>query len=132
MTGKPLRVIVGIVVAADGRVLVNQRRPGTHMAGYWEFPGGKLHAGETPRTGLVRELAEELGIRILAAEPLLILEHAYPARSVQLDVWRVTRYDGEPEGLEGQPLRWVAPADLRTLGLLPADGPIVEALLAHT
>ena len=63
---------------------------------------------------------------------VLILEHAYPARSVQLDVWRVTRYDGEPEGLEGQPLRWVAPADLRTLGLLPADGPIVEALLAHT
>ena len=132
MTGEPLRVIVGIIVAADGRVLVNQRRPGTHMAGYWEFPGGKLRAGEPPRTGLVRELAEELGIRILDAEPLLMLEHAYPARRVQLDVWRVIRYDGEPEGLEGQPLRWVAPADLHTLGLLPADGPIVEALLADT
>ena len=132
MTSEPLRVIVGIVAAADGRVLVNQRRPDTHMAGYWEFPGGKLHAGEAPRTGLVRELAEELGIRVLDAEPLLLVEHAYPARRVRLDVWRVTRYDGEPEGLEGQPLRWVAPPDLPDLGLLPADGPIVEALLAGT
>ena len=121
---------MGIVAAADGRVLVNQRRPDAHMAGYWEFPGGKLQAGEAPRTGLVRELAEELGIRVLDAEPLLMLEHAYPAQSVQLDVWRVTRYDGKPAGLEGQPLRWVAPADLRHVDLLPADGPIVESLLA--
>ena len=123
-----LRVVVGVLMNGAGNVLVNQRRPGTHMAGFWEFPGGKLGAGENPRDGLRRELAEELGVEVLDAEPLLVLSHRYPERCVQLDVWRVTRYQGKPQPREGQPLRWVPPGHLPSLGLLPADAPIVEAL----
>jgi 8-oxo-dGTP diphosphatase len=123
-----VHVLVGILEDADGRVLVNQRRPGTHMAGYWEFPGGKRDRGETPREALDRELAEELGIDVLDAAPLMELRHTYPERRVRLDVWRVTRYAGEPRALEQQPLKWVAVESLLEIGLLPADAPIVHAL----
>ncbi len=129
--GEVLQVVVGILADGAGNVLVNQRRPGTHLAGCWEFPGGKLQPDERPRQGLARELAEELDVAVLEAERLLMLEHAYPTRRVHLDVWRVTRYRGSPRSCEGQTLRWVAPADLLELALLPADGPIVEALLAR-
>lgn len=121
-------VMVGLLEDGRGRVLVNQRRPGTHMEGHWEFPGGKRGDGETPREALCRELAEELGIDVLEASPLLELEHRYPDRHVLLDVWRVERYAGEPRGLEGQPLRWVSVDTLEDISLLPADAPIIEAL----
>jgi mutator protein MutT len=124
-----IHVLVGIIEDADGRVLVNQRRPGTHMAGFWEFPGGKRDEGETARGALCRELAEELGIDVLEAAPMLELVHQYPEKRVRLDVWRVERYAGEPRGLERQALRWVAAESLTEIGLLPADTPIVDALL---
>ena len=132
MNTQLLRVVVGVLANRDGRVLVNQRLPGTHMAGFWEFPGGKLDPGEAPRAGLDRELAEELGIKVLGAEPLMTLEHDYPNRRVQLSVWQVTGYAGEPESREGQPLRWVQPKELGALGLLPADEPIIAALVARS
>lgn len=98
------------------------------MAGSWEFPGGKLEPGESPLTGLKRELAEELGIRVDSAEPLLELSHRYPDRYVRLDVWWVVAYSGEVESREGQALRWVAAAALGEVALLPADQPIVAAI----
>ena len=122
---------MGVLADAQGRVLINQRRSGTHLEGFWEFPGGKLNPGEDPRVGLARELAEELGVTVLDAEPLLTLRHDYPGQRVRLDVWRVTRYLGEPSSVEGQPLRWLKPADLSQAGLLPADAPIVETLLSQ-
>jgi 8-oxo-dGTP diphosphatase len=126
---KPLHVLVGLIGDARGRWLVNQRRPGTDLAGFWEFPGGKRHSGETPFAALRRELHEELGIDVLAAEPWLELLHDYPDKKVLLDVWRVLDYRGEAGAREGQALDWVEPAALAALPLLPADLPIVEALL---
>ena len=130
MSGRePLHVLVGLIGDAQGRWLVNQRRPGTDLAGFWEFPGGKLQAGETPFAALCRELDEELGIEVLAAEPWLELVHDYPDKKVLLDVWRVLDYRGEVGAREGQALDWVAAARLTALPLLPADLPIVAALL---
>ena len=123
-----LHVLVGILQDAEGRVLVSQRLPGTHMAGYWEFPGGKRDEGETPVAALRRELAEELGIEVVDASHLIELVHEYAEKRVRLDVWRIERYDGVPQGLERQPLRWVALDELLEIGLLPADAPIVDAL----
>ncbi|HEU4617188.1 MAG TPA: 8-oxo-dGTP diphosphatase MutT [Gammaproteobacteria bacterium] len=125
-----VEVLVGLIEDADGRVLVNRRRPGTHMAGFWEFPGGKRTAGETRLDALKRELDEELGITVLEAIPVLEVRHDYPDKSVALDVWRVLRYSGEPFAREGQELRWVETGALGEIGLLPADAPIVDALTA--
>ena len=124
-----LHVLVGLIEDADGRVLINQRRPGTHMAGHWEFPGGKRDDGESRFDALRRELAEELGIDVFEAAPWMELVHAYPERTVRLDIWRVTRYGGVPQGREGQALQWVEPERLLAAGLMPADRPIVDKLL---
>jgi 8-oxo-dGTP diphosphatase len=117
------------VIDAHGHVLIAQRPAGSHMAGFWEFPGGKLEAGEGRRAGLARELNEELGIHITGApRPLIRLEHSYPSKHVHLDIWVVRQYQGEARGLEGQALRWVSQQELETVQLLPADAPIVAAL----
>jgi len=124
-------VIVGILRDPAGRVLIGQRRPGTHMAGAWEFPGGKLEATEAPLDGLRRELEEELGIVVNSAEPLLKLRHSYSDCEVRLDVWWVLSYDGDVEPRESQVLSWVFPESLSTAELLPADAPIVDAIVAR-
>lgn len=121
-------VAVGIIENAQHQVLVAQRPGHKHQGGKWEFPGGKIHPGETTPEALARELHEELGITLRAACPLQRVRHAYPDRSVLLDVWRVTDYLGEPHGREGQPLRWVAPSGLSGLDLPDADRPIVRTL----
>ncbi len=123
-----IHVAAGVLVNADGGVLIARRLPGTHMAGRWEFPGGKLETGEGPRQGLYRELREELGIDVQVAEPLLKLSHRYADRHVHLDVWLVTEFLGEPESLEGQALQWVLPELLHSIDLLEADAPIIDAL----
>ena len=121
-------VVVGLIGDSSGRWLVNCRPPGTPLAGSWEFPGGKRQPGEAPLAALKRELDEELGVEVLEAEPVLVLEHDYPDKRVRLDVWHVRRYRGQATPREGQPLRWVTVAECRELPLLPADGPIVERL----
>jgi 8-oxo-dGTP diphosphatase len=123
-----LEVVAGALFDEDGRVLIAQRPPGKALAGRWEFPGGKLHAGEEAFAGLVRELREELGVEVHAAERLIRYSHAYPGRIVWLDMWVVTAWSGEPRGLDGQALKWVPPADLRGEDILEADQPIIEAL----
>jgi 8-oxo-dGTP diphosphatase len=116
------------VIDATGRILIAQRPAGKHLAGGWEFPGGKLEPGEDRRCGLARELREEIGIEILTPRPLLRLRHRYPGKEVLLDIWVVRHYRGEPEGLDGQALRWCTQDELQATELLPADGPIVAAL----
>lgn len=123
-----VEVVVGLIDDGAGRWLVNCRPPGTPLAGFWEFPGGKRQVGESRLAALKRELEEELGIEVLAAEPVLELEHEYPDKRVRLDIWRVREYRGVVTAREGQPLRWVSEHELRLLRLLEADWPIVEQL----
>jgi 8-oxo-dGTP diphosphatase len=123
-----IEVVAGALFDACGRVLIAQRPAGKALAGRWEFPGGKLHAGEDPYAGLVRELREELGVEVQAAGRLVRYPYAYPERTVWLDMWIVTDWSGAPRGLDGQALKWVAPARLHEEDILEADQPIVAAL----
>lgn len=127
---KPLtHVVAAAVIDAAGRVLIAQRPHGKHLAGGWEFPGGKLEAGEDRRAGLARELREELGITLIASpRPLIRVRHSYDFGDVLIDMWVVRQYAGEPRGLDDQALRWCARDELESVELLPADGPIVSAL----
>jgi len=125
-----IRVVAGALFDPQGHVLIAQRPPGTHMAGRWEFPGGKIDAGETELEALRRELREELGVTLRDAERLLELSHDYPERRVEISMWRVTSYSGVPRSLDGQALKWVDPRDLEREDLLEADRPILAALVA--
>jgi 8-oxo-dGTP diphosphatase len=125
---KSIEVVAGALYDASGRVLIAQRPPGKALAGRWEFPGGKLHEGEAAYDALVRELREELGIEVLAAERLMRYPHAYPDRVVWLDMWIVGEWRGELRSLDGQALKWVEPARLDQEDILEADQPIVIAL----
>jgi 8-oxo-dGTP diphosphatase len=131
---EPLRVVAAALLrrGSDGapQVLITQRPAGKWQAGRWEFPGGKIEAGETPEAALYRELAEELGVRAGQLHELRTFRHDYADRSVAIALWLVPRFDGEPRGLDGQALRWVTPADLGSCDLLEADLPMIEPLLA--
>ena len=124
-------VVAGALFDAQGRLLLAERPPGKHMAGGWEFPGGKREIDEERLDTLKRELLEELGIYIREAEPLVSYVHDYADRKITLDLWFVTRYEGEPQSLEGQNLRWVKLDELDSVGLLEADAPMVAPLIAR-
>jgi 8-oxo-dGTP diphosphatase len=124
-----IHVVAGALFDAARRVLIAQRPAGKHMAGGWEFPGGKVDSGEQPLEALKRELREELGVEVHGAEPLIGYEYRYPRRTVDLDLWRVTDYSGVPQSMEGQPLQWVRIEELESVGLLEADWPMIPALL---
>ena len=128
MPAPRIHVVAGALFDASGHVLVARRPEGGHLAGRWEFPGGKLMSGESRETGLARELAEELGIRVLSAHPLIRVEHCYPDREVVLDVWRVESFAGEPHGREGQRIEWRDVHELDPAGFPPADVPVLAAL----
>ena len=113
---------------AQRRVLIAERPPGKHMAGWWEFPGGKVSAGETDAAALERELREELGIDSHPESEILTLSHEYPDRIVDLVLWKVRLVEGEPRGLDGQSLKWVDCQSLGNERLLPADEPFIAAL----
>ncbi|MEO8810494.1 MAG: (deoxy)nucleoside triphosphate pyrophosphohydrolase [Rhodanobacter sp.] len=123
-----MHVVAGVLMDADGRVLLAQRRAGKHLAGFWEFPGGKLEPGEAPRDALARELREELGIDVLDAAPLVRVPSRQHDRDLLLDVWRVSSWRGVPLPLEGQPLKWLVPAKIDPMTLAPADRVILTAL----
>jgi len=123
-----LRVVAAALFDADGRVLIAQRPAGKHMAGWWEFPGGKVGGGESDREALVRELREELGVETRPDCEVAELSHEYPDRIVDLVLWRAELVSGEPRGLDGQALKWVACQSLGSERLLPADAPLVDAL----
>ncbi len=123
-----VHVAAGVITDRQGRVLVSRRADDTHQGGLWELPGGKCEEGETAWQTLVRELSEELGIRVEAARPLIGIKHDYQDRSVYLDVWQILRYSGEPDGLEGQPLQWLPADALPTLDMPEADKPVINAI----
>ena len=132
MQARAPRPLVPVVAAAlfddAGRVLIAQRPVGKALAGRWEFPGGKVAAGESERNALTRELREELGIEVIAARPFMRLTHAYEERDVELSLWIVERFAGEPRSLDAQALKWVAPARLAAEDILEADQPFIAAL----
>jgi 8-oxo-dGTP diphosphatase len=123
-----LHVVAAILWDAAGRVLVNERPAGKSMAGYWEFPGGKLEPGESEAECVTRELREELGVAVRAQHALCSLTHQYAERFVLLGVHVIDHYVGQATGIEGQQLRWASLAELDQLQLLPADLPIIETL----
>ena len=126
-----IRVVAGALFDAAGRILIADRPAGKHMAGRWEFPGGKIAPGEGDEQALQRELSEELGVEVLAARHFLTLTHGYPDRIVELSMWIVEQYRGEPRALDGQRLKWVAVERLLEEDILEADRPFIEALLAR-
>jgi 8-oxo-dGTP diphosphatase len=130
LSGKPLiHVAAGVLQRPSGEVLFTQRPDGKIAAGWWEFPGGKIEDGEAGADALHRELEEELGVIVRAARPLIRFRHEYSNRSVLLDTWLVSAFDGEPQSLEGQAFRWVRPSALAGWPqALPTVAPIVRAL----
>ena len=121
-------VVAGALFDCEGRVLIAQRPPGKHMAGRWEFPGGKVATGETEAAALTRELREELGVEVIASRHLMRLAHSYDDRRVELSLWIVESFNGEPRSLDGQCLKWVQPARLGDEDILEADRPFVAAV----
>ncbi len=124
----PVEVAVGVVFDAAGRVLLGSRPAGKPYSGYWEFPGGKIEAGESVAQALARELDEETGLRVNESLPWVTIEHEYPHAFVRLHFLRVHDWSGEPHGREGQQLRWFSVADALPAPLLPAALPCLRWL----
>ena len=121
-------MVAGALFDGQGRVLITQRPPGKPLAGRWEFPGGKVGAGESEYAALVRELREELGVAVESGRGVMRLTHEYDDRKIELSMWLVDRYTGQPAGLDCQRLRWVAPERLGEEDILEADLPFILAL----
>ena len=124
---KRVHVAAAVIRRGDGHILLAKRADQQHQGGLWEFPGGKVEAGESVTMALHRELQEELGIAVTAARPLIKVQHDYPDKQVLLDVWEVSGFTGEPHGAEGQPLAWVSPRQLPDYDFPAANQPIVRA-----
>lgn len=128
---KTIHVAVAVIENTDGHICITKRPEGKHLAGYWEFPGGKVESDETVPQALSRELQEELGISVLVCEPFIMIKHSYAEMDVLLDVYIVTSFAGQARGVEGQELRWVLRSQLFGLNFPEANERIVEALLAR-
>ncbi|WP_163272886.1 (deoxy)nucleoside triphosphate pyrophosphohydrolase [Chelativorans alearense] len=129
---KPILLVAACaLVDADGRVLIAQRPEGKAMAGLWEFPGGKVEAGETPEETVVRELNEELGVEtnIACLAPLTFASHAYADFHLLMPLYVCRRFWGIPEPREVQALKWVRPQRLRDFPMPPADEPLIPFLI---
>jgi 8-oxo-dGTP diphosphatase len=125
---KYLHVAVGVIENKSGEILIAKRPDSAHQGGLWEFPGGKVDAGETLQSALSRELKEELAIDVLQSQPLIQIRHDYPDKSVLLDVHRVTSFSGEPKGNEGQPVLWVNTESLSQYAFPAANQSIINAV----
>ncbi len=125
-----LLVAAAALVDSDGRVLICQRPAGKQLAGLWEFPGGKVEAGETPEACLIRELQEELGITVSNAclAPFVFASHGYESFHLLMPLYLVRRWDGVVEAKEHSALAWVKPAKLGDYPMPPADAPLVAWL----
>lgn len=123
-----VHVAAGILIDAEGRFLLASRPAGKAYAGYWEFPGGKLEAGESGHAALVRELHEEMGIVVTDATPWVVQTFTYPHATVRLQFFLVTGWQGEPHPREGQSFDWQTPGALTRSPILPANGPILRGL----
>lgn len=121
-------VVVAAVIERDGRFLVGRRLQGTHLAGYWEFPGGKVHHGETQEDALQREISEELNTGISTARKIFHTAHSYAERTVELHFYRA-ELTGEPQPVLGQELRWITRHDFGALEFPPADAELIDGLI---
>jgi 8-oxo-dGTP diphosphatase len=121
-------LVAAAVIERDGALLAAKRKSGAHLEGHWEFPGGKVEPDESPEECLVRELAEEVGIRVHPRGILEVVFHRYPEKSVLLLFYRCDLLEGEPRALDCAEVRWVPLADLPSLDWAPADVPFVRRL----
>ena len=129
-----MRLVIAAAVAlidADGRVLITKRPEGKPFVGLWEFPGGKVEAGERPEAALIRELKEELAIDLVEAclAPLTFASHAYEDFHLLMPLFVCRRWKGTVQGMEGQELAWVKPLKLRGYAMPPADLPLIPHLI---
>ncbi|MBI3322259.1 MAG: (deoxy)nucleoside triphosphate pyrophosphohydrolase [Candidatus Omnitrophica bacterium] len=124
----PLEVAVA-VIKDGGRVLITQRKPGDSFGGLWEFPGGKLNDGESMEAALVREIEEELGVRVEVAAKRMVIRHQYPARAVRLHCFDCRLLSGEPRAIECAAWQWVDTAELAGFEFLPGSRPLIEHLV---
>ncbi|WDD98442.1 8-oxo-dGTP diphosphatase MutT [Thalassomonas actiniarum] len=122
---KLVHVAVG-VICREQETFLTRRLEGTHMAGKWEFPGGKVESDETVAQALSRELKEEVGIDVLACSPLINIEHDYGVKKVLLEVFLVDQFQGEPEAQEGQEQQWLDVSALSEVDFPDANQPIVD------
>jgi len=125
-----LLVAAAALVDADGRVLICKRPAGKQLAGLWEFPGGKVEAGETPEVCLIRELDEELGITVAHAclAPFVFASHAYDSFHLLMPLYLCRRWEGVPEAREHEAITWVRPSRMSDYPMPPADAPLVAWL----
>jgi mutator protein MutT len=121
-------VVVAAVIERDGRFLVARRLKGTHLAGYWEFPGGKVHHGETEEGALQREISEELDTGISKTRKIFHTSHSYPERTVELHFYRA-ELTGEAQPALGQELRWITREEFCALEFPPADAELIDGLI---
>jgi 8-oxo-dGTP diphosphatase len=127
----PIVLVAAVaLIDVDGRVLLARRPEGKRMAGFWEFPGGKIHPSEAPEAAVVRELKEELGVNITESclAPLTFASHAYEDFQLLMPLYVCRVWKGEPRPLEGQELKWVRPVAMAALPMLPADRPLAALL----
>ena len=131
MTRRLLLVVACALVDPDNRILIAQRPEGKSLAGLWEFPGGKVDAGETPEDALIRELREELGVETKTAclAPLTFASHSYDDFHLLMPLYVCRRWTGFPRSLEGQAIKWVRAKQLRDYPMPPADEPLIAPLI---
>ncbi|WP_336096811.1 (deoxy)nucleoside triphosphate pyrophosphohydrolase [Roseovarius sp. CH_XMU1461] len=127
---KTVLVSAVALIDIDGRVLLAQRPEGKSLAGMWEFPGGKVEPGETPEVALIRELHEELGIETWQSclAPLTFASHSYEGFHLLMPLFACRKWEGVPQGREGQALKWVRPLDMHDYPMPPADLPLIPIL----
>ena len=130
MTARLILVVACALIDPDGRVLIAQRPSGKNMGGLWEFPGGKIEAGETPEGSLIRELHEELGITVKEAclAPFTFASHGYTEFHLLMPLYVCRRWEGTPQPLEHSALKWVRPTDMGSYPMPPADLPLIPML----
>ncbi len=126
---RPRKLVAAALFQVEGRVLMARRPEGVHLAGLWEFPGGKIESGESPEQCLVREIQEELGVTCQVGPIFTVVFHPYPEFDLLMLVYSCTLGIGEPRPIACAELRWVDLGGIRELPLPPADEPVVDALL---
>ncbi|MCD4717223.1 MAG: (deoxy)nucleoside triphosphate pyrophosphohydrolase [Desulfobacterales bacterium] len=125
---KPHYHVTAALIRKKGSFLIAKRPQGSHLEGYWEFPGGKQEQGESLEECLEREIREELGLRVKTDRALLTVDHDYGSKAISLHVFNCTCLAGEPKALEGQEIRWVAPGDFFKFFFPPPDMKVLEFL----